>query len=74
MNLEQWKKICDYLESWGGIEYKKGVAKTGVVAIIPGKEAGKTIGIRADIDALPVTEQTGLPFASINKGYACMWS
>lgn len=66
------EKICDYLESWG-IEYKKGVAKTGVVAIIPGKETGKTIGIRADIDALPVTEQTGLPFASINKGvmHAC---
>ncbi len=47
-------------------------AKTGVVAGID-REAGITIGLRADMDALPVEEKTGLPFASVNKGvmHAC---
>ncbi|MBN1444732.1 MAG: amidohydrolase [Candidatus Omnitrophica bacterium] len=47
-------------------------AKTGVVAGID-RKAGITIGLRADMDALPVEEKTGLPFASVNKGimHAC---
>ncbi len=62
--------ICETLEKWG-IPYKK-MAKTGVVADIIGGE-GKTILLRADIDALPVKEETGLPFASKKEGkmHAC---
>ena len=65
-------KICGYLETWG-IEHIKGVAETGVVAIIRGKKQGRTIGARADIDALPVLEDNDLPFKSVNKGvmHAC---
>ena len=66
------ERICQYLDSWG-IEYVKGVAKTGIVAIVRGKNGGKTIGARADIDALPVTELNDLPFKSVNEGvmHAC---
>lgn len=66
------EKICEYLEEWG-IEYVKGVAETGVVATIRGKKQGKTIGTRADIDALPVVELNDLPFKSTNEGimHAC---
>lgn len=48
--------------------------KTGVIGTITGgKGPGRTIGLRADIDALPLTEQTGLPFASQHMGvmHAC---
>lgn len=43
---------------------------TGVVATIRGGKPGRTVGIRADIDALPITEETGLPFASKNAGFS----
>ena len=48
-------------------------ADTGVLGIIRGGKEGKVIGLRADIDALPVKEETGLPFASQNEGvmHAC---
>ncbi|WLR51981.1 amidohydrolase [Bacillus tianshenii] len=44
-----------------------------VIGILNGKESGKTIGIRSDMDALPIHEETGLPFASENEGvmHAC---
>lgn len=66
------EKICEYLDSWG-IEYKKGIAKTGVMAIVRGKKEGKTVACRADIDALPVAECNDLPFKSVNEGimHAC---
>ena len=56
-----------------GIQYKSGVGKTGVVAVIEGGKPGRTVGIRADMDALPILEQTGLPFASKVPGkmHAC---
>ena len=59
-----------------GAEVRTGVAETGVVGLIHGSRgrgSGKTIAIRADMDALPVTEQTGLPFASERDGimHAC---
>lgn len=65
-------KICDYLDLWN-IEYIKEVADTGVVAIIRGKKNGKTIGVRADIDALPVDEETNVEYKSQTKGimHAC---
>lgn len=66
------EKICEYLETWE-IEHIKGVAQTGVIAIIRGKKEGKTIGARADIDALPILESNDLPFKSVNEGvmHAC---
>lgn len=50
------------------IEYRIS-AKTGIVATIYGNKMGKTIGIRADMDALPVKEDTNLPFKSKNEGF-----
>jgi len=49
------------------IEYRD-VAKTGIAAIINGEKPGPTIALRADMDALPIKEETGLPYASTN-GY-----
>ena len=55
------------------IPIKAGVAKTGVVGLLTGKRKGKTVALRADMDALPIEEQTDLPFKSKNKGvmHAC---
>lgn len=47
-----------------GLDVKTGIAKTGVVALLKGGKPGKTVALRADMDGLPVTEQTGLSFAS----------
>ncbi len=47
-----------------GLEVTTGIAHTGVVAILKGGKSGPLIGLRADMDALPVTEQVDLPFAS----------
>jgi amidohydrolase len=57
------KIIADHLRSLG-IEVKEGIAKTGVVGILRGAKPGPVIGLRADMDALPVTERVNLPFAS----------
>ena len=57
------KYIADYLKSLG-IEVQYPVAKTGVVGLLKGAKPGPVIGLRADIDALPVTERNSLPFAS----------
>jgi amidohydrolase len=48
-----------------GFEVRTGVAKTGVVGVLRGGRPGRVIGVRADMDALPVTEQTDLPFKSV---------
>ncbi|WFA09999.1 amidohydrolase [Tissierella sp. Yu-01] len=63
--------VFDYLSKLG-LEVEK-IAKTGVVGLLRGKEPGKTLMLRADMDALPQTEKTGLPYASINEGimHAC---
>ncbi|MDX1460615.1 MAG: amidohydrolase [Xanthomonadales bacterium] len=51
-----------------GLEPRTGIAHTGVVALIEGGKPGPTVAIRADMDGLPVTEETGLPFASEARG------
>ncbi len=58
--------VADYLRKLG-LEVKTGVAKTGVVAILRGGRPGPVIAVRADMDALPVTEATLLPFKSTVK-------
>ncbi|WP_335966146.1 amidohydrolase [Galbibacter sp. PAP.153] len=60
------KKIAEHLTSLG-MEVTTGIAKTGVVGILKGKKPGKVIALRADIDALPVTERNDLPFKSVVK-------
>ncbi|MGH8028057.1 MAG: amidohydrolase, partial [Pseudoxanthomonas sp.] len=57
------KLVADQLRALG-LQPKTGIAQTGVIAILKGGKPGPRIAIRADMDALPVTEQTGLPFAS----------
>src|SRR5579871_3112720 len=47
-----------------GLEVQTGVAKTGVVGILRGREAGKTLAIRADIDALPIHELNEVDYRS----------
>ncbi|MDO4786394.1 MAG: amidohydrolase [Fretibacterium sp.] len=56
-----------------GIAYRKNKGDSGIIGTIEGGKPGKTILLRADIDALPITEQTGLPFASKHQGcmHAC---
>ena len=57
------EKIAEHLKSLG-IEVQTGVAHTGVVGLLKGNHPGKVIALRADIDALPVTERNDLPFKS----------
>ncbi|HVF46833.1 MAG TPA: amidohydrolase [Pyrinomonadaceae bacterium] len=57
------KYVEDHLRKLG-LEVRTGIAKTGVVAILKGGSPGPVIGLRADMDALPVTERNSLPFAS----------
>ena len=64
--------VAELLESWG-IETHREIGKTGVVGVLEGKGPGRSIGLRADMDALPIDEKTNLPFASKNPGvmHAC---
>ena len=66
--------VADKLRSFGVDDVVTGLGRTGVVGIINGKQgAGDTIGLRADMDALPLTEITGLDYASkiAGKMHAC---
>ena len=58
--------VANHLRSLG-LDVKEGVAKTGVIGILRGKKPGPVIGLRADMDALPVTERPHVPFASTEK-------
>lgn len=57
------KLVAEHLKKLG-LEVKEGVAKTGVVAILRGGKPGPCIALRADMDALPIIERTGLSYAS----------
>ena len=61
------------LEEIGVDAIHDGIAQTGIVAIIQGQGDGPTIGLRADFDALPITEETGVAYASTHPGkmHAC---
>jgi amidohydrolase len=48
-----------------GLEVRTGIAKTGVIGVLRGAQPGPVVGVRADMDALPVTEQTDIPFKSV---------
>ncbi len=67
--------VAEKLREFGCDEVVTGIGRTGVVAVIKGKTdtSGKVIGLRADMDALPILEATGLPYASKTPGamHAC---
>lgn len=63
--------VVEKLEEMG-IEYKANVGVSGIVGLIKGDKPGKVIALRADMDALPIREETNLPFASTNGNmHAC---
>jgi amidohydrolase len=70
--VETSRLVSEWLGRFG-LEVRKGVAKTGVVGLLRGGAPGKTVAIRADMDALPMDEATGVPYASKIKGkmHAC---
>ncbi|MGC8202915.1 M20 aminoacylase family protein [Aliiroseovarius sp. PTFE2010] len=67
--------VADKLREFGCDEVVTGIGRTGVVGVIKGKSqtSGRTIGLRADMDALPINESTGLDYASKTPGlmHAC---
>ncbi|MDC3169738.1 M20 family metallopeptidase [Paracoccaceae bacterium] len=71
--FETAKFVKSKLEEFGVDEIYTEIAKTGIVAIIRGKSTGKTIGLRADMDALPLEEATGKEYKSKKTGvmHAC---
>ncbi|MAN77671.1 MAG: amidohydrolase [Rhizobiales bacterium] len=66
--------VVEQLKSFGVDEVVTGIGRTGVVGVIRGKGGSdRVVGLRADMDALPITERTGKPYASGNSGkmHAC---
>ena len=64
--------VADKLRGWG-IEVATGIGRTGVVGVIEGNRPGRRIGLRADMDALPIHEQTNLPLCLEDAGRdACL--
>ncbi|MBB3456620.1 hippurate hydrolase [Rhizobium sp. BK313] len=65
--------VAEKLRAFGVDEVVTGIGRTGVVGLIRGKGEGRTVGLRADMDALPLTEITGKPWASTTPGkmHAC---
>ena len=64
--------VAELLAGWG-YEVHRGIGKTGVVGVLREGQSTRTVGLRADMDALPLAETTGLPYASrhANKMHAC---
>ncbi len=65
--------VADKLRAFGVDEVHEGIARTGVVGVIRGRGPGSAIGLRADMDALPIVERTNKPWASrvAGKMHAC---
>src|SRR6202790_5427886 len=66
--------VAEKLKNFGCDEVVPGIGRTGVVGVIRGRKAGgKVVGLRADMDALPLEEETGLPYKSTVPGkmHAC---
>ncbi|MCK5162223.1 MAG: amidohydrolase [Desulfobacula sp.] len=65
--------VADHLNVIPGLEVSTGIAGTGVIGLLKAEKPGKTLIIRADMDALPIREETGLKFASThdNMMHAC---
>ena len=66
--------VAEKLRAFGCDEVVEGIGRTGVVGVIKGRtDSGKVVGLRADMDALPIHEATGLDYASKNEGamHAC---
>ena len=61
--------VCERLREFGADEIHEQIGVSGVVAIINGQGDGPTIGLRADMDALPMEELTGLDYTSQNQGF-----
>lgn len=70
--VETSKLVAGYLEKFG-LQVKTGMARTGVIGLLKGKKPGKTVAIRADMDALPLEEANQVPYRSRVKGkmHAC---
>ena len=68
-------RVAELCRSFGCDEVVEGIGQTGVVAVIKGRtdSKGRVVGLRADMDALPIKEQTGVPYASKTPGkmHAC---
>lgn len=66
-------RAAELLKSFGVDEVVTGIGRTGVVGVIKGRGPGRTIGLRADMDALPILERSGKPHASLTPGkmHAC---
>lgn len=75
LGMEEYRtrdQIVHYLQEMG-IPYKNGIANTGVVGLIEGAKCGKTVALRADMDALPITEENEVDYKSTIPGnmHAC---
>ena len=70
--VETSRLVSEWLQKFG-LDVKRGMAKTGVVGLLKGRKPGKTVAIRADMDALPMDEANRIPYASQIKGkmHAC---
>ena len=68
-------RVAELLGEFGADEVVTGIGRTGVVGVIRGRTdtKGRVVGLRADMDALPIHEETGLPYASGEAGkmHAC---
>src|SRR5262245_48481110 len=69
---ETAKAVAGFLDRLK-IPYRTGIGKTGIVGLLEGAQPGRTVGVRADMDALPIHEQSRVPFASqvAGKMHAC---
>lgn len=75
LGLEEYRTsalVLDFLKQWN-IEVTQRIGETAIVGLIKGQQGNKTIGLRADMDALPIEEKTGVPYASVYAGkmHAC---